>query len=96
MSTFQQSTKQPKVMLKQTHRFCNGQRLDYCLYGNSDGKWDLFRITVNGFGEEAHTEFSNDLSSALKLFDKLVEGAVPPCVLDEIVYDQMASANIVG
>ena len=93
MSTIQQSTLQPKVMLKQTQRYCNGQRLDYCLYGNSDGKWDWFRITVKGFGEEAYTEFSNDLSSALKLFDKLVEGAVPPCVLSEIVCDQIAAAN---
>ena len=94
MTTNQQTTKQPKVMLKQTHRFCNGQRLDYFLFGGSDGKWDCFRVAVKGFGEEAETEFANDLSSALKLFDKLVEGAVPPCVLDEIVRDQLADAHM--
>lgn len=89
MTTREQTAQQPQVSLKQTHRFCNGQRLDYILYGCADGKWDRFRIAVKGFGEEAETEFSNDLLSALLLFDKLVEGDVPPCTLDEIVKDRL-------
>lgn len=88
------SLQQKKIVLKTTHRYCNGERLDYVLYGKGDGKWDRFFICVKGFGEQAETAFSDELPFALTLFDKLVEGAVLPCVLAEIVKDQLTSSNL--
>ena len=80
---------QPKMMLKQSNRYCSGERLEYALYGSIVDGAGHFRVTVNGFGACAETEFWQELTCALQLFDKLVEGAVPPCVLQEIVDDQL-------
>ncbi len=91
MTTIKQTAQSSRILLKQAHCYSGGQRLEYSLLGRSDGKWDWFCIEVRGFGEEAQTEFSNDLSSALRLFDKLCEGEVPPCTLDEIVQDQLSA-----
>ena len=85
----QSVTQAPTAMLKQTHRFCNGNRLEYALFGYGEGEWDRFRVLVKGFGEARACDFAMELSSALQLFDRLVEGMVPPCVLREIVFDQM-------
>lgn len=90
MTTIKQTAQPTRILLKQAHCYSGGQRLEYALFGRSDGKWDWFSMEVKGFGEEARCEFSNDLSSALKLFDKLFEGRVPPCTLQEIVEDQLA------
>ena len=90
MTTIKQTEQAANVLLKQTHCYSRGQKLEYSLFGRSDGKWDWFCIAVKGFGEEAGCEFSNDLSSALRLFDRLCEGEVPPCTLEEIVQDQLS------
>ena len=73
MTTIKQTAQPTRILLKQAHCYSGGQRLEYALFGRSDGKWDWFSMEVKGFGEEARCEFSNDLSSALKLFDKLFE-----------------------
>ena len=83
----------PNILLKQAHTFCNGQKLDYTLFGNGEGRWDRFRIAVQGFGEEQSCEFASDLFFALQLFERLVEGIVPPCTLSEIVRDQLETAT---
>ena len=68
------------------------QRLEHCLWmdPNKDGR---FIISVRLGGEEMILEVGNALSDAAAIFERIKQGAVTPCTVEDVISDYWYEKN---
>lgn len=74
-------------ILMEEHVYFGGMNLTYQLLVHIGGKVNRYRIRVIKDTEAEEAELGTDLSGALQRYQRIVNGTVTPCALEDVMHE---------
>ena len=81
------ATKQPIIALCEDHVYFGGMQLTYRLLLIPGEVMHLYSISISLGEETCEADAGNDLSRALGHYQRIREGCVTPCGLDDVMQE---------
>ena len=75
------------ILLTEDHVYFGGMHLTYRLYAFAKRTHRCFRIRVEMEEEFAEGALGTDLKRAVERYQRILDGTVTPCALDDVLQD---------
>ena len=77
----------PSMLLAEDHVHFGGMNLFYRLRVIGGDVQNRFSISISMLNESAEEEVGNDIENALRIYRRMIDGAVTPCALSDVISD---------